>query len=106
MEQVVAIINHSDCDLQEDLDALDLHGADPHGTSMTTLVHAFKRKSFLLMPGKHLGIANAHSRFEELNSSFLKVCKVKVIFYLNFILLAFGAQSHFERIRSSKCYSW
>ena len=65
--------NHGHCDLQEDLDALDLLSADPHTTSMTTLVQAFKRKSFLLMPLKHQGLANAHSRFEELNVSFLKV---------------------------------
>ena len=82
MEQEVASkhINHNDCHLSEDLDALDLHGADPHVISMSTLVYAFKRKSFLLMPGKHQGIPNAHSRFEQLNVSFLKVFKVKTNF--------------------------
>ena len=65
--------NHSLCDLSEELDDLDLGGGDPHMINMTTLVNAFKRKSFLQMPGKHQGIATAHSRFEQLNASFLKV---------------------------------
>ena len=65
--------DHSLCDLSEELEDLDLGGGDPHMINMTTLVHAFKRKSFLLMPGKHQGIATAHSRFEQLNASFLKV---------------------------------
>ena len=77
MEQNVTkeTTNHNLCDLRDELDDLDLSGGNPHDINMTTLVHAFKRKSFLLMPGKHLGIATAHARFEQLNTSFLKVCK-------------------------------
>ena len=69
--------NHELCDLQDELDAIDLGGGDPHHLNMTTIVHAFKRKSFLLMPGKHLSIATAHTRFEQLNAAFLKVCILK-----------------------------
>ena len=67
MAEEVAIqpIDHNLCDLWEELDDLDLRGADPHKISMTTIVHAFKKKSFILMPGKHQGIATAHSRFEN-----------------------------------------
>ena len=34
---------------------------------------AFRRKSHLLLPEKALGLQNAHTRFEELNASFLKI---------------------------------
>ena len=66
--------NHDLCDLQAELDVLDLGGGDPHHLNMTTLVQAFKRKSFMLMPGKNQNISNAHTRFEQLNTAFLKVC--------------------------------
>ena len=34
---------------------------------------AFRRKSHVLLPEKSLGAQNAHTRFEELNSAFLKI---------------------------------
>ena len=69
-------INHDLCDLQDELDVLDLGDGDPHHLNMTSLVHAFKRKSFMIMPGKHQNINNAHTRFEQLNAAFLKVCQI------------------------------
>ena len=37
----------------------------------------FKKKSYIMLPEKALGNQNAHSRFEELNSSFVKIMKQK-----------------------------
>ena len=72
-EVMTNTIDHSKCCLKEELEALDLPGVDPHDVTMTAIVHAFKRKSFILMPGKHQGLKTAISRFQELNAAFLKV---------------------------------
>ena len=87
--------DHSLCDLAEDLETLDLFNVDVHEVTMTTLVNAFKRKSFLFLPSKHKGLATAHSRFEQLNTAFLKVMKVQKSKCKKFIS-AFGAQFSFE----------
>ena len=50
---------------------LDMEMANPHALNLKELLLSFKRRSFLLMPGKHSGLVNAHARFEELNKAFL-----------------------------------
>ena len=65
--------NHIYCDLSKELSTLDMEGANSHALNIRELVNSFKRKSFLMMPGKHCGLVNAHARFEELNSHFLKI---------------------------------
>ena len=64
---------HIYCDLSKELSTLDMEGANSHALNIKELVNSFKRKSFLMMPGKHCGLVNAHARFEELNSHFLKL---------------------------------
>ena len=63
--------NHIYCDLSQEVQTLEMDGADPHALNIKELVITFKKKSFLKMPGKHPGLVNAHARFEELNSHFL-----------------------------------
>ena len=65
--------NHIYCDLSSELATLGLAGSDPHASNMKEIIAAFKRKSFLLIPDKHSAIINAHTRFEHLNVSFLKL---------------------------------
>ena len=41
--------------------------------TMKDLRKAFKKKSILLLPEKHPTTPNAHSRFEDVNTAFIKV---------------------------------
>ena len=59
-------------------DCLELIGL-PQDNSFTIkdAKRVFKKKSFSMLPEKALGNQNAHSKFEELNSSFVTVLKQK-----------------------------
>ena len=59
-------------------DCLELIGL-PQDNSFTIkdAKRVFKKKSFSMLPEKSLGNQNAHSKFEELNSSFVTVLKQK-----------------------------
>lgn len=65
--------NHIYCDLSDELKTLDMEGLDTHTLNIKELITSFKRKSYLMMPGRHTGLVNAHVRFEELNIGFLKL---------------------------------
>ena len=55
-------------------DELEHLGLPPTSSpSLKDLRKAFKKKSILLLPERHPSAPNAHSRFEELNASFVKV---------------------------------
>ena len=65
-------------EFQSELEILGLPtSAQP---SLKDLRKAFKRKTISLLPEKHPGIANAHTRFEELNNSFVKVQLLDVMY--------------------------
>ena len=55
--------NHIYCDLSKELITLDMEGANSRALNIGEL----------MMPGNHCGLVNAHARFEELNSHFLKL---------------------------------
>ncbi len=44
-----------------------------HNILFQELKKQFKKKSMLLLPEKHPSVANAHSRFVELNNAFITV---------------------------------
>jgi curved DNA-binding protein CbpA len=53
---------------------LELLGLPPTSSpTLKDLRKAFKKKSILLLPERHPSAPNAHSTFEELNASFVKV---------------------------------
>jgi hypothetical protein len=53
---------------------------------MKDLRRQFKKRSIALLPEKHPSLANAHSRFEELNAAFVKV---RLLFCVQTILLQY-----------------
>ena len=59
-------------------DSLTLLGLSSDGSfTIKDAKRVFKKKSYSMLPEKALGSQNAHSRFEELNSSFVKIMKQK-----------------------------
>ena len=42
-------------------------------TNLKDIKRAFKKKSLAMLPEKHPTVPNAHTRFEEVNSAFVKV---------------------------------
>ena len=56
---------------QHELETLGI--ANGENLSIKELRKSFKRKSLAMLPEKHPTVANAHSRFEEVNSAFVKV---------------------------------
>ena len=48
-------------------------GYDLERLELKELKKCFKKKSLAMLPEKHPTVANAHSRFEEVNHSFVEV---------------------------------
>ena len=51
----------------------DVLGYDLEQLELKELKKCFKKKSLAMLPEKHPTVANAHSRFEEVNLSFVEV---------------------------------
>ena len=59
-------------------ECLELIGLPPDKSfTIKEAKRVFRKKSYALLPEKSLGNQNAHSKFEELNSAFVKVMKQK-----------------------------
>ena len=56
-----------------------------HNILFQELKKQFKKKSMLLLPEKHPSVANAHSRFVELNNAFITVSFLVSLGYLSII---------------------
>ena len=56
---------------QNDLEVIGIE--DVENFSLKDVKKAFKRKSVTMLPEKHPTVANAHTKFEEVNASFVKV---------------------------------
>ena len=46
---------------------------DSENINLKEVKRHFKKKSMAMLPEKHPTVANAHTRFEEINSAFVKV---------------------------------
>ena len=60
-------------EISKELDLIGLSSERP--VTLREAKRCFRRKSHLLLPEKSLGAPNAHARFEELNSAFVRVLK-------------------------------
>ena len=58
-------------EIVKELDLIGLPSERP--VTLKEAKRCFRRKSHLLLPEKSLGAPNAHARFEELNSAFVRV---------------------------------
>ena len=62
-------------DLKDSLELIGLPSDKPF--TVKDAKRVFRKKSYAMLPEKALGNQNAHSKFEELNSSFVKILKRK-----------------------------
>ena len=60
-------------EISNELDLIGLPSEKP--VTLKEAKRCFRRKSHLLLPEKSLGAPNAHARFEELNTAFVRVLK-------------------------------
>ena len=58
-------------DYRKELDILGV--TDEKEINLKELKKAFKKRSLAMLPEKHPTVANAHSKFEEVNEAFLEV---------------------------------
>ena len=57
---------------KEELEILGIPDSDSD-INLRELRKAFKKRSLAMLPEKHPTVANAHTKFEEVNAAFVKV---------------------------------